>query len=203
VAAIGKGGTLYLLDANDLGGENHQTPLVSQQYGNQEEMLWNRGGWGAIATWEDQAGERWLYVPMWGPPIVARDQPRFKRWHGLAQNGSIMAFRVVIEEDTPVVVPEWMSRDMALPDPPVVANGVVFATQTGEDATQRIISLAERTSNSERTVLHAFDAATGEELFNSGLQVESWSHFGGLAVSDGKVYFVTWDSKVYAFGLRN
>jgi outer membrane protein assembly factor BamB len=203
VAVIAKGGTAYLLDANKLGGENHQTPLFSRQYGNQEEMLWNRGVWGAAATWENQAGERWWYVPMWGPPIVGKDVPRFKRWHGLADNGSIMAFRVAIEQDKPVLVPEWMSRDMALPDPPVVANGVVFATQTGEDATQRIISLEQRTTNTGRTVLHAFDAATGEELFNSGLQIESWSHFGGLAVSDGRVYLVSWDAKVYAFGLRN
>ena len=203
VAAMGKEGRLFLLDAGSLGGENHQTPLFEHLYGNAAEMLWNNGVWGAPATWENPAGERWLYVPMWGPPIVARDQPRFKRWHGLAQNGSIMAFRVAIEEDKPVFVPEWMSRDMALPDPPVVANGVVFATQTGEDATQRGNTLEQRTTNTGRIVLHAFDAATGEELYNSGLQIESWSHFGGLAVSDGRVYLVSWDAKVYAFGLRN
>ena len=138
-----------------------------------------------------------------GSPIVGRDLPRFNRWHGLAQNGSIMAFRVAIEEETPILVPEWISRDMALPDPPVVAIGVVFATQTGEDATQQIISLEQRTTNTSRTVLHAFDATSGKELFNSGLQIDSWSRFGGLAVSDGRVYLVSWDAKVYAFGLRN
>ena len=157
---------------------------------------------GAPATWQNPAGERWIYAPMWGHPIVGPDVPRFKRWYGSADNGSVMAFRVAIEGNTPTLVPEWMSVDMALPDPPVVANGVVYTVETGEDATQRIISLEQRTTNVSRTVLHAFDARTGRELFNSGLQIDSWSHFGGLAVSAGRVYLATWDAKVYAFGLK-
>jgi outer membrane protein assembly factor BamB len=203
IAAMGKEGVLYLLDADNLGGENHQTPLFAHRFGNEAEMLWNHGVWGAPATWQDPAGERWVFVPMWGPPIVNRDEPHFHRWHGPADNGSIMAFRVATEEGKLTLVPEWRSRDMALPDPPVVANGVVLAAQTGEDATQRLTTLEERTANTGRTILHAFDAATGDELYNSGLQIDSWDHFGGLAVSDGKVYLVTWDAKVYAFGLKN
>jgi len=50
---------------------------------------------------------------------------------------------------------------------------------------------------------YEIDAATGKELYTSGDQIESWAHFGGLAIAKGRVYFCTWDAKVYSFGLKN
>jgi outer membrane protein assembly factor BamB len=49
-----------------------------------------------------------------------------------------MAFQISVENDKPTLTPVWRSRDMHVPDPPVVANGVVYAIQTGENTTQSV-----------------------------------------------------------------
>jgi outer membrane protein assembly factor BamB len=51
-------------------------------------------------------------------------------------------------------------------------------------------------------VLYAFDPETGDEIYSSGNVIDSWNHYGGIAVSDGNIYVTTWDARVYAFGLR-
>jgi outer membrane protein assembly factor BamB len=51
-------------------------------------------------------------------------------------------------------------------------------------------------------VLYALDAKTGRVLYSSGNAINAWVHFSGLAVSNGRVYVVDHDSKVYCFGLR-
>ena len=51
--------------------------------------------------------------------------------------------------------------------------------------------------------LYAFDAETGKELFSSGDTVASFTHFGGVAISNGRIFVTAWDGTVYAFGLRN
>jgi outer membrane protein assembly factor BamB len=52
-------------------------------------------------------------------------------------------------------------------------------------------------------VLYALDAETGKELFNRADTLASFTHFGGIAVSSGRVFVTTWDGYVYAFGLKN
>src|SRR5207248_2371925 len=39
--------------------------------------------------------------------------------------------------DKPALLPMWVSRNLSVPDPPVVGNGVVFAISTGENTLQR------------------------------------------------------------------
>ena len=51
-------------------------------------------------------------------------------------------------------------------------------------------------------VLYAFDATTGKELYSSGETMPSWTHFSGISISGGKVFVTTYDSNVYAFGLK-
>ncbi|HMH64636.1 MAG TPA: hypothetical protein VK515_03565, partial [Rhizomicrobium sp.] len=51
-------------------------------------------------------------------------------------------------------------------------------------------------------VLVALDAATGKELYSSGKQLPNWVHFSQPAVALGKVFLVSHDAHVYAFGLR-
>ena len=51
-------------------------------------------------------------------------------------------------------------------------------------------------------VLYALDPATGDEVYSSGNAMDSWNHYGGLALSDGNVYVSTWDARVFAFGLK-
>src|SRR5205823_396334 len=94
----------------------------------------SNGVWGAMATMVDSKNNRWIYVPMWGPP--SREVPAFQSAHGDAPDGSIMAFRLAIENQKPVLIPAWISRNLSVPDPPVVVNGLVFATSTGENTIQ-------------------------------------------------------------------
>jgi hypothetical protein len=51
-------------------------------------------------------------------------------------------------------------------------------------------------------VLYALDGATGDELYSSGELIDSWNHYGGLALSNGQIYVTTYDARVYAFGLK-
>jgi outer membrane protein assembly factor BamB len=91
---------------------------------------------------------------------------------------------------------------MHVPDPPVVANGVVYALQTGENTTQRVDTPKTRVTPITNAVLYAYDAETGKELFSSKESINSWVHFSEPVVANGMVYVSTWDARVYAFGLK-
>ncbi len=153
-----------------------------------------------MSTARDSAGQTWLFVPVGGRP--SKDAPKFPIANGDTPHGSIMAFKVVADPKTqnPVLEPGWISGDFDLPDPVVIANGVVFALSNGENAVNKG-SEDYRLTNTHPAVLRALDAATGKELYNSGAAIESWVHFSGLAVSDGKVFAVDHNSNVYCFGL--
>jgi len=146
VASVGKESVVSLLDGDNLGGSRHQTPLyASPRLGNDEAMLHDRGVWGAIATWEE-GGRRYLALSMLGP--VGKNAPPFKYSYGKADDGSVMAFEVRQDPGTgkPMLDPLWVSREMHAPDVPVVANGVVYAFQSGKDSTEtRAAGLPNRT----------------------------------------------------------
>ena len=117
---------------------------------------------------------------------------------------SIMAFKVATDPATgnPLLEPAWVSGDFSLPDPVIIANGVVFALSTGENAVQKG-GEDKRFLNTHPAVLHALDARTGRELYTSGDAITGWVHFSGLALADGRVFLVDHDSNVYCFGLKD
>lgn len=222
VAAAGKEGTVYLLDANALGGEDHRTPLFEFKVANDAFLYASMGVWGAMSTAVDADGDRWLYVPIWGP--VSDHVSTLTYAHGLAPDGAILALKVVIEEDKPTLQPIWISRNLSKPDPPIVVNDVVLAISTGENTLQRhtdprylqiyqkdgqplstrgILSAEERGQNTANTVLYAFDARTGKELFSSKELVNEWTHLSSLTIGAGKIYVTTRDATIHAFGLRH
>lgn len=102
---------------------------------------------------------------------------------------------------------------MTVPDAPSVANGIVFATQTGEQTLQgqklppgsprptMAQSNAFRSTPVSHLILYAFDAETGKQLYSSKDMIKGWTHFSIPVVALGKVFVVTHDAKVYAFGL--
>lgn len=202
LAAGAKESVVYLLDADNLGGRDHQTTLyTSRRLGNdRQECCSGMGIWGGISTARDQDGQTWLVVPVGGPP--ASDGMQFPLTNGAAPHGSLMGLKVVADEKTgnPVLEPVWVSGDFDMPDPAVIASGVVFALATGSNEVQRGGD-AVRVKSNHPAVLKALDLQSGKELFNSGNAIESWVHFSGLAVSDGRVFAVDHDSNVYAFGL--
>ncbi len=207
VAGAGKEGLIYLLDAKSPGGADHRTPLYrSPLFTNEDVDFAGHGFWGAFATWQDPQGARWLYAPAWGPPHSAA--PAFSRTHGPAEHGSIMAFKVEEKDGAPVLMPAWISRDLDVPEPPIVANGIVFALSSGENVKQTnsaghiLMSKDRAVAPAGNATLYAFDAATGEELFSSGKTITEFTHFSGIALSGGRVYVTTYESNVYAFGLK-
>jgi outer membrane protein assembly factor BamB len=204
VASAAKESVISLLDANRVGGEDHHTPLYQgPRWGNDEYLLAGRGLWGGMATWQDTQGKRWLLLPLWGPP--SKDAPKFATTYGPAERGSVMAFEVRMnpEKTAPLLVPVWMSRDMQVPDPPVVANGVVYALQTGEQTAQPRGGTAKfRSTPLTNAVLYALDGATGKQLYSSEKLIDSWTHFSEPVVAGGQVYVSTWDGRLYAFGLK-
>ncbi len=221
VVSAGKDGTVYLLDAKSLGGADHRTPMFSIKAGNDELSYASMGVWGAPATFVNARNERWVYFPMWGPPSKSA---KFERSHGDARDGSIMAFQVVFEGDKPVLVPKWMSRNLSVPDSPVIANGVIYAISTGENTLQRhtdpryhaiyqkpgapplpktgTMTAEERGQNTTHTILYALDAETGQELYSSKDLIDDWTHLSSITVADGSVYVTTRKTIVYAFGLN-
>jgi outer membrane protein assembly factor BamB len=120
---------------------------------------------------------------------------------------------------------------MHVPDPPVVANGVVYAIQTGENTVQNPgpggdvrtdpppapaagagrgqrptlspdAAAKLRATPVTNLVLYALDAQTGRQLYSSEQIIPGWVHYSEPVVAAGKVFVVTWDARVYAFGLE-
>ncbi len=202
----GKEGVLFLLDVKNPGGEDHRKPLYrSPLLTNEDVDFAGRGFWGAFASWQDEKQTRWVYAPAWGPRHPKA--PEFPLTNGEAPNGSIMAFKVEDKDGKPTLVPVWMSRDLNLPEPPVVAGGVVFAISSGEYVRQAkeaggLFSSEDRAKASTHATLYAFDAETGKELFSSKDTMPAFTHFGGLAVANGHVFMTTYDNTLWAYGLK-
>jgi outer membrane protein assembly factor BamB len=218
IAVAGKEAVIDLLDPTDLGGgpsENHSTPLYQgPQLGNDAAAGTqpSQGIWGGIATYQTPEGRRFIYTPMWGPQSTKVSA--FKFTNGAIPNGSVMAVEVVADGDKLSEIPTWTSPDMIMPDPPVVANGVVYATQTGGQALQNTpmpdgsrrdastTGADYRATPVSNLVLYALDAETGKVLYSSGKTITDWVHFGEPVVALGKVFIVTHDAHVYAFGVK-
>ena len=201
-AVVGKESVIYLLDAKNPGGADHHSALyTSQRWGNDEAKLHDRGTWG-ISTWQDPQGRRWLYVPMLGPP--AKTAPAFPQSYGVADQGSTMAFEVRLDAatDKPTLVPMWISREMHAPEPPTIANGVVYVLLSGKTSDESRGAIKPPAGVDTNAILYALDAETGRELYSSKKLISSFTHFNEPVVAGGQVYVCTWDGKIYAFGLR-
>ncbi len=175
VAVANKDGKLYLLDGADLGGADHKTPLASIQFANSGADV------GALASWEDAQGGRWVLVGETG----ALGSTRFPVTNGGVSRGSIEAFKVVDQNGKPTLQAGWVSRDIPAPLAPIVINGYVFAASSGSP-----------------TVLYALDGSNGKDLFNSASTISGSSlHGSSLSGSQGQIYVSTSDSTVWVFGV--
>jgi len=215
---------IWLLDTKYFGGEDHRTPLDRTPLICNEEVNFAAAGvWGSMASWEDSKGTRWVLTPFWGPKHA---QYKYPVEHGPVTHGAVAAFKVVQKGRKFALEPAWLSRDMNQAEPPVIANGVIFAYGSGENAEQRwpepppgvaapefpnpVVNGVEipmsgqsqrRIASSTRAVLYALDGQTGKELWSSGDQITSFNHWTGLSVANGRVYISTYDGTVYCFGL--
>ena len=218
LAVGGKEGLIYLVEAPErgqtrMGGPTHHetvhtTPLLA----NEEEWFEAKGVWGNLSFYRDEQNRHWVYAPLWGP--LASKGPQYPINHGPNPNGSVAAFLVKTDPAVgkPWLEPAWVSGDFAVPEPVVIANGVLFALANGENARQTvdagifergkftILKDEQRLASDKRAILRALDATTGEQLWESPA-LDSWTHFSGLALADGKVYAVDFDNKIYCFGV--
>ena len=196
---------IWLMDTKMIGGPDHQTPVYrSPLICNEEVNFAAAGVWGRMATWEDEKGTRWILTPFWGP---LHSQYRVPVSHGPITHGAILALKLEEQDGQLKLTPAWVSRDMNLAEPPVIANGVIYTYGSGESETQATAQFGLNSSSTYRiprsthAVLYALDAETGEELYSSGEQIKSWNHFSGITVANGHVYIGTFDGIFYSFGL--
>jgi len=196
---------IYLMDTESIGGDDHRTPLQRTPLICNEIVDFAEAGiWGSMATWEDLQGTRWVLAPFWGPK-----HPTFKApvEHGLVKKGAIAAFTMAMAGGKPQLVPAWISRDMNQAEPPLIANGMVFAFGSGENTAQAFpdvgldFRMERRVPLCTHAVLYVLDAQTGQELWSSGKQITNWNHWSGIALANGKVYLNTYDGNLYCFGL--
>ena len=190
--------------ANRWAAPDHETPLYrTPLIANADVNFQTEGTWGSLAAWTDNSGTQWVLAPNGGPTIVP-----FPINYGPTPNGGILAFKLEEKGDKPVLVPTWQSRDMMTAEPPVIANGVVFALAAGEftgqadDVEGGLFTAEQRIQRSIPAKLYALDALTGKELYSSGDQIPSFLHQAGLAVAGGRIIFGTFDGTIYCFGIR-
>jgi outer membrane protein assembly factor BamB len=183
IVSSGGDGRIYLLDTQSLSEPLSQTlPLSSG----------DRGVWGGLSSWQDPDGTRWVLAPVWGP---VNSELKVPITNGDAPNGSVVAFKLDEANGKPVLTPAWVSRDMSSPQPPVITSGIVFALSAGEYTRE------ERPKSGTHATLYALDGATGKEMYSTGNQVTTPGNLTGLTVANGRVYFTTNDSMLYAFGI--
>ncbi len=182
LAASGKECRVFLLDPKSAGGANHQTPLYrTEPFCNEAVDFQDNGSWGALSSWEDSKGTRWVIAPFWGP---VHSQFKFPSTNSPAPvKGGVAAFKVVEVGGQPQLAPVWVSRDMDHGEPAVIANGIIFTYGSG-DFTQQAspehgldFDSSIRAAKANHVTLYALDAETGKELYSSGDQMPMFNHF--------------------------
>ncbi|MEO8127659.1 MAG: PQQ-binding-like beta-propeller repeat protein [Bryobacteraceae bacterium] len=169
IVSAGADGRLSLLDSQALGTALYQTPSLTSS---------GRSIRGALASWLDEAGTRWVLAPVWGSP-----------------NGSIVAFKLEESNGKTVLTPAWTSKEISSPLPPVIASGLVFVLSAGD------YSKDDKPKGGTHATLYALDGATGKEMYSTGKQVTAPGSLTGVTVANGRVYFATTDNTLWAFGV--
>ena len=199
---------IWLLDTSALGGEDHRTPVYQTPLVcNEEVQFASAGPWGALATWEDNDGTRWVLMPFWGPK-----HSKFKApiEHGEVVQGAVAAFKLEARPAGPQLVPAWLSRNMVQrrPGRDRQRRGVRVRQRRGHGAGERgyrscvqhARPIASRTRPTRRSTRSM--RAPARELWSSGDQIATFNHFTSLSVANGRVYIGTFDGTLYCFGLE-
>jgi hypothetical protein len=196
VAVAARDGRLYLLDGTAPGGADHKTVLARSSVYSTGAAAFSPG---AVTTWQDPDGVRWLLVASAGVP---GRETTFPAGNGPITNGTVVAFKLRGRAEGLAFEPGWTARDLTAPTTPIVLNDAAFVLSSGAFTTADAqVPAAQRLQRSSAAVLYALDARTGRELWSSGRTVTS--SVQGLAPSgqDGQVYVVAADGTLYAFGI--
>jgi len=205
IAASGKECRLYLLDPESAGGANHQTPAFKTPlFCNEEVDFQDMGSWGALSSWEDPGGTRWVLAPFWGP---VHSQAKFPISYGPVKEGGVAAYKLVERGGRLEFEPAWVSRDMKRGEPVIIVNGMVVGYGSGEETKQAWPDIGLQFDSSIRAAkgtyatIYVLDALTGKELWSSGDQIHQFNHFSGVTVANGRIYLGTYDGTLYCFGV--
>jgi outer membrane protein assembly factor BamB len=205
IAASGKECRLYLLDPESAGGENHQTPAYKTSlFCNEEVDFQDMGSWGALSSWEDTSGTRWVLAPFWGP---VHSQAKFPISYGPVKEGGVAAYKLVERGGKLEFAPAWVSRDMKRGEPVLIVNGMVIGYGSGEETKQAWPDIglqfdsSIRAAKGTRATIYVLDAITGKELWSSGDQIHQWNHFSGVTAVNGRIYLSTYEGTLYCFGV--
>jgi hypothetical protein len=185
VAAAASDGRVHLVDAANLTTAVSVTPSTSKD-----------SAPGALASWQDREGSRWILVAHTGALPVG-----FTSAGGAVTKGAILAWKLGEEGGKLTLKPGWASRNLVSPLTPTVINGVVLATSSGEFRTNDSkTAAAMRAARSGRAVIYLLDGATGKELWSSGTAITSFARGNALSGGMGQFYLTTYDGTIYAFG---
>ncbi|HKQ73439.1 MAG TPA: hypothetical protein VJ810_06920 [Blastocatellia bacterium] len=187
LAATTKNGSLHLFDVANLNAPLFSTPAGAGDFAP-----------GALASWEDASGGRWILAPAIGAQAA---EMGFKADNGAIAKGAVVAWKVVEQNGAPTLQPGWASRNLVSPLTPTIINGVIFATSSGEFRTNDAKApAAQRAARSSRAIIYALDGETGKELWNSGATITSFTRGATLSGGMGQIYLTTYDGTIYAFG---
>lgn len=195
IAAATKDGRVHLLDGANLGRGNIKTPLYATLRSSETADFMP----GALASWQDASGTRWILAPTTGTQAADLG---FKAASGAAvTKGAVVAWKVVEQNGAPTLEPGWASRDLVSPLPPTIINGVIFVASGGEFRIHDSKMMeTPRAARSSSAVVYALDGTTGQELWNSGTTITSFARGGALSGGVGQIYLTTHDGMIYAFG---
>jgi len=171
VAAAAKGGRVHVVDSGSLSTAAAVSPASSPDETYQA---------GALATWQDSTGTRWILAPT-ATSVVA--------WK-LSDRGGSLTFET-----------GWTSRALVSPLTPAIVNGVVFVVSSGQYRGAGAKTAEQIVKRSTAAVLYALDGTSGKELWNSGKSITSFvPASGGLSAGGFKLYLGTYDGTLYTFG---
>ena len=157
IAVANKDGHLYLLDSANLGGSDHKTPLASVSFAA------SGADAGALASWEDAAGVRWVLV---GAP------------------NNVMAYKVVDQGGKYTLQTGWTSPNIASPLPPIVVNGIVFAVASGAGSKPAVLYALDGATGKE--LFNSGSTMTGPVMRTGGLAASAGQLY--IAGADSTVY---------------
>ena len=158
VAAATKDGRIHILDAANLGGSDHKTPLAQTPPS-------SAGGMDTLSTWHDNSGTPWILAPT---------------------ANTIAAWKVVDQSGTPTIQTGWVSREIPSPIPPTIVNNVVFTASAGDARTPSVLyaldsSTGKETWNSGKAItsfVHGATLAAGGSQLYLGTHDGTWYAFG-------------------------
>ena len=220
VATAGKEGILYLLDADAVGGgaPDHSAYLYKSPLLGNDEALGTQPGqgmWGAMATYRSGRQALSLYADVGAAvqnraAVSARQRPDPQRQHhgvparrGSGENLGAAALDLA-QHDRARCAGGGERRGLRHADRRADLAGDPRGAGPAAPAGRSLHQRRHLPRHAGRAISSSmrFDARDRQEFYSSKKTIPGWTHFSEPVVALGKVFVVTHDARVYAFGLK-